>query len=635
MMKKNVLLHTNLLVCIVIIIGYLATAIISYRTNWDIFEKDVEQVSKLTMESISHQIDSNFTKPVNISLTMANDSLLKDFLEEEDEHLEDEVYIETMREYLEAYRAKYQYDSVFLVSAQTNRYYHFNGLDRVLTPDNEENVWYYSFLEEGEEYSLNIDNDEASKNEITVFINAKITNSDGNIIGIVGVGFQVDTLQKLLRKYEDEFDVKAYLVNRQGVIEISTDRTGYEGTALFADSSYASLKDNVLENSNDKLDLWYKGANGEGYLATQYIENLEWFLVIDHDTSDLSRQLIFQLIGSLGMLILVVAFVLFTIISIIRKYNQQVIRLTIAREQEHQAVFVKATEQMYENIYELDITHNCAASEATEQYFESLGVPKGTPYDEALCIIAEKQIKSEYQQGYVETFSREHVLEVYSQGTENLNYDFMTSADGLNYYWMRINAHIFTWQDDGSVRMLIYRQNIDAEKQREQFMLEKMQQDSLTGLYNKAAAQEHICRMLEDSSGKVAFFVLDIDEFKQVNDSYGHAAGDLVLIKFADALRAHFDKHDVVGRIGGDEFVAFMEVEDSDEAAGKAKELAGALCMYVETDSGMCGVTVSIGVTVASSTDIDFETLYKNADHALYQSKRNGKNGFTIFESTT
>ena len=82
-MKKNVLFRTNFAVCAVIIIGFLVTSFISYRSNQGIFRKDVERVSELTSEGIYHQIDSIFTKPINISLTMANDSLLSDFLDGE------------------------------------------------------------------------------------------------------------------------------------------------------------------------------------------------------------------------------------------------------------------------------------------------------------------------------------------------------------------------------------------------------------------------------------------------------------------------------------------------------------------------------------------------------------------------
>ena len=635
-MKKNVLFRTNILVCLIIILGFVITAVISYTSNRGTFEKDVERVSTLTAEGISHNIDTIFTKPINISLTMANDSLLKDFLAEEGSHLDDEAFIQTMRDYLDAYRMKYEYDSVFLVSAQTNRYYHFKGLDRILTPDHSENVWYYEFLNANQEYSLNIDNDEAADNEITVFINCKITGPDGGTMGIVGVGFRVDSLQALLKDYEDKFDVNAYLVDPQGTIEISTDQTGYHATNLFDSCEYPEWKDAILSDRENIQDFWYSGPNRGGYLVTQFIPTLEWFLVVDHDTSALDQQLSRQFTISVLVIIAVVAFVLLTITGIIRKYNAQIIQLTVAREKEHKSIFQAAAEQLYENIYEVDISHNRAASEATEDYFESLGAPKGTSYDQALKYIAEKQIKEEFRQGYLDTFSPEHVLEAYRNGTDNLCYDFMISSDGTTYYWMRITAHIFYWEDDNSVRLLVYRQNIDAEKRREQYMFDKMQQDSLTGLYNKAATQEHVrSMMLERPDDMFAFFILDIDNFKQVNDQYGHATGDAVLLEFSKVVRNQFRSGDIIGRIGGDEFVVFFPVPNRDAVERKAKDLSIALLREFPTENGECKISASIGVAVAPDHGTDFETLYKNADEALYHTKERGKIGYTIYDGTT
>lgn len=635
-MKKNFLLKTNFIICIIITAGFIITSIISYHSNIGIFKQDIEWVSSLTSEGIYYQIESIFTKPVNISLTMANDSLLKEFLSEEKLRLQDQTFISSMRDYLLAYKNKYSYDSVFLISAQTNRYYHFNGLDRVLTPDDPENIWYYSFLESDQEYSLNIDNDEAADNEITVFINCKIKNSDGNVMGIVGVGFRVDDLQRLLREYETNFNLHAYLINKKGFIEISTDQTGYERADLFESCAYADLKSQIISDKEKPRYFWYKSSQESGFLVTQYVANLDWFLIIDNNLSLLDQKLSRQFLGGILVVVIVILLVLFMITRIIKKYNDKIIEFSITKKQEHQTIFQEVTEKLYENIYELDITHNRAASEATEQYFESLGVPKKTSYDETLKIIAEKQIKEEYRQGYISTFSTVNVLDTYEQGLESLCYDFMISSDGKNYYWMRITARIFYWNEDHSIRMFVYRQNIDAEKKQEKQLLEKMQRDSLSKLYNKAATHNHIQSLLSNHPKKLfAFFILDIDNFKQVNDTFGHAAGDYIISEFSKILKGQFRKEDIIGRIGGDEFVVFIPAPSREWIEKKAQNLILALHHSFLCANELCHVSSSIGIAITPEGGTDFETLYKNADNALYHSKKLGKNRFTIYSKQT
>lgn len=637
-MNKNVLFRTNFLVCSVIIIGFIITALIGYQSNQGIFREDMERVSTLTSEGIYHQIDSIFTKPINISLTMANDSLLKGFLEGEAEHQDDPAFIDTMREYLNTYREKYGYDSVFLTSVRTRRYYYFNGLDRDLAPDNPENEWFYQFLKQDEEYTINIDNDEVegANNEITVFINCRILGTVGETIGVVGVGFRVDFLQSLQKSYEDKFGVKVYLVDSRGIVEISTNQTGYEEKIGFFEScAFPELEEDLLKNTQEAQELWYHNSGGSGYVISRYVPNLDWYLIVENDTTELDQKLAQQLLREVLIVVGTVLIVLITITGVIRRYNQRIIDLTIAHEKAHRGVFQKATEQLYENIYEIDISHNQAASEETEKYFESLGAPPNIPYDQALKVIAEKQIKQEFRQGYLDTFCSQNVLRAFQEGKDHLEYSFMISNDGENYYWMRIIAQIFSWAEDNSVRMLVYRQNIDEEKRRELFMSEQMQKDSLTGLYNKAATQDHIREMMaRRPGGKFAFFILDIDNFKGANDQLGHAAGDAVLVKFAQTLRAQFRESDVVGRIGGDEFVAFMPVPDHQVTVEKARTLNAAQYSEFKSEAGTWRISTSIGVALAPDAGTDFETLYKRADIALYQTKERGKNGFTIYESS-
>ena len=635
-MKKYVILKTNLFVCMVIIIGFIITSLISYHSNQGLFQRETENVSGLTSEGICHRIDTIFAKPINVSLTMANDSLLKDFLAGEEENQGNRGFIKTMQDYLLAYKEKYGYDSVFLVSTKTNRYYTFNGVDRTLFPDNPENVWYFTQLDSPLEYSLNIDNDEVATadNDITIFINCKIRDASGELVGIVGVGFRVNYIQAIFREYEEKYKIKAYLTDQDGTIQISTDRTGYERQELFAGSEYPQLKDETLGYEEGTRSFWYGDQGRKGYLVSQYIPNLDWYLIVENDITAAQARLRQELLIGIVVIILVILAVLVTITNIIRKYNRQIVRLTMEEEEKHRIIFRQETEKIYENIYEVDITHNRAASEETEAYFKSLGVPEDTPFDKALSIIAEKQIKEEFRQSYISTFSPENILSAYERGQESLRCDFMISNDGgESYYWMRITARIFFWDEDKSVRIFVYRQNVSEEKNREKGLLEKMEQDSLTGLYNKASTQYHIQNALMKGAGNsYAFLILDIDNFKQVNDNCGHDFGDKVIADFARRLRAQFRQDDIVGRIGGDEFVVFVQSVSREWLACKIQSLVQNLHYEFADDTKKWEISASLGAALAPEAGTTFEELYRNADGALYDIKQKGKNGYTFFQ---
>lgn len=636
-MKKNILLRVNTLICITIVLGFVITSVISYNSNSGILKKDIEHISLLTSEGIFYQIDAIFSKPIHTSLTMANDNLLKDFLSEEAERMEDEEFVHTMRKYLEAYKVQYDYDSVFLVSANTNRYYHYEaGIDRVLEEGDPENEWYYNFLTSPKEYNLNVDNDEVSSanNEINIFINCKIFSPEGDVMGIVGVGFRVDTIQKMFRDYEEKFDVRAWLLDEKGTIEVSTVKTGYEKEDFFELEGFHDLSDKIYANKGQTQSFWDNADGKEGFFVSCYVPSMEWYLVINRDTTDMESKLHRQIASGCAIVALVIGIVLLVVTGIIKKYNEQLVKLTKAAEKAHRNIFQEETEKLYENIYELDITHNCGASEETVRYFESLGVPKDMSYDEALKVIADRQIKEEYREGYIRTFSTKNVKRAYEEGRDSLQYEFMITNDaGETWYWMRITARIFYWQEDKSIRMLVYRQNITEEKRRENDMSEKMQRDSLTGLYNKAATQYKIQQLILQNQGKTgAFFILDIDNFKTVNDTCGHAVGDLVITDFAQKVRDQFRETDVVGRIGGDEFAVFIFADSKEHIREKAEELVKVL-QYDFFDTGRCcKISSSIGVAITPQAGEDFETLYKNADSVLYKTKKKGKMGYTIFE---
>jgi len=168
-------------------------------------------------------------------------------------------------------------------------------------------------------------------------------------------------------------------------------------------------------------------------------------------------------------------------------------------------------------------------------------------------------------------------------------------------------------------------------------LTEKAQTDLLTGILNKVSfreAVEEALRKAEDQEACV-LYIIDLDDFKHVNDSLGHATGDKVISDAAGKLRHIFRDTDIVGRIGGDEFAAFLHAprdKATDELIQtKAKAVCEDLKQIYEANGAQVQVSASIGMARYPEQGIDFDTLFKNADKALYSAKRGGKNRYEAY----
>jgi len=132
---------------------------------------------------------------------------------------------------------------------------------------------------------------------------------------------------------------------------------------------------------------------------------------------------------------------------------------------------------------------------------------------------------------------------------------------------------------------------------------------------------------VEIKKGSGILFLFDLDEFKCVNDGFGHQAGDCVLKYFSDLLRDVFRKDDIVGRVGGDEFIVYIKnTTDISVAEEKVSEILTRLKIGVDYDGIKIIVSVSIGISVIDEKIGSFSEAYRQADNAMYQAKGKGKN---------
>ncbi len=174
------------------------------------------------------------------------------------------------------------------------------------------------------------------------------------------------------------------------------------------------------------------------------------------------------------------------------------------------------------------------------------------------------------------------------------------------------------------------------QKRLEEQLLHDALHDPLTGLANRVLFRDHVERALAGRGrrrAKVAVLFLDLDNFKVVNDSLGHRAGDRLLVEVARRLSATIRATDVAARQGGDEFTVLLDrVRSVGEATEFAERLFEELGRPIELDGRAIVVGVSIGIAMAAGSDIAADDLLAHADAAMYEAKAKGRGRFAVFD---
>lgn len=207
---------------------------------------------------------------------------------------------------------------------------------------------------------------------------------------------------------------------------------------------------------------------------------------------------------------------------------------------------------------------------------------------------------------------------------------------GANDWLMQpIDANEFRARARNQIRRKFYQDRLRSDLGT---ALEMALTDPLTGLYNQRYLRRHLSGLMENGqSRQLAVLMIDVDHFKSVNDRYGHASGDRALRLIAESLRVNTRVFDSVARYGGEEFVIVMPGTGPVEALAAAERLRSAVEeVEFDTLTGLrAQLTVSVGVACTSSANASPENLLQEADAALYDAKRNGRNRVEVARSAS
>lgn len=197
-----------------------------------------------------------------------------------------------------------------------------------------------------------------------------------------------------------------------------------------------------------------------------------------------------------------------------------------------------------------------------------------------------------------------------------------------DYRWYRSQYKAVFDSEDRVSRVIGTLTDISVQIDREQELREQARQDPLTGLYNRAGVKMINARLEQISRG--VLFMMDLDDFKSINDNYGHAAGDKLLTAIGRILTETFRTDDIVARVGGDEFVAFLSGSDSKMTAEQKGEELLERVRTLRIEGIDTAASVSIGAASAPACGRTYEALSAVADEVLYQVKNGGKGGFIL-----
>ncbi len=468
-------------ITVLLITGFLLTSLASYFISIASLRHQITYSElPLTSDNIYSEIQRDLLQPLFISSLMASDTFLRDWvLNEEQSH-------DAIIRYLREIQTKYDTITAFFVSERTHNYYHPDGVVKQVNPDDDVDAWYFRVRDLKEDYEINVDSDMENDNTLTFFINYRVYDYQKNFIGVTGVGLTVNTMQKIINRYQDKYKRAILFVDKNGTIKLSNYNSSTTDNTPHAAELYTLLQEQDLIaqiTSSNSLSLQHKDKDHRILLNSRFIEEFDWYLVV----------LQTELPGS-GKLV--------------------------------KALFLNL----------------------------------------AICAVIST------------------VVLVLTNRT-----------------------------------ISFYQKDIETMATR----------DKLTGLYNRQALDMLFKQVLLDQNRHptdLSLLLLDIDHFKQINDTHGHLAGDAALKHIADLITQRLREVDIVSRWGGEEFLIILKGCDIKTATNKAEELRlGIMNNPLSFENNSIECTASVGVAVYQQGDKS-DDMINNADRAMYKAKEQGRN---------
>ncbi len=303
-----------LLLSILLVAGFSVTSWISYSVSrQSIRNQIINNELPLTSDNIYSEIQRDLLPPVFIASLMANDSFLRNWV------IRGEKDIGQITQFLAETQGKYHTFTSFFVSEKTRKYYYSKGILKTVTDDNKQDSWYFRVRKMAQDHEINVDPDQANQFAMTIFVNHRVFDFDGNYIGATGVGLQASVVKKLIESYHRKFNRTIYFVSPEGNIILSSVDSSTRNI-----KNLPGLRDIASEIlTNKTISCQYDAEGNTFYVNTRFIPELNWILVVEKSDESLVKNIFHTLMLNLLLCGIVTIIVIILINLIVNSYRRR------------------------------------------------------------------------------------------------------------------------------------------------------------------------------------------------------------------------------------------------------------------------------------------------------------------------
>ncbi|WP_024850224.1 sensor domain-containing diguanylate cyclase [Hydrogenovibrio kuenenii] len=293
----------------------ISISLINFSVSLSAKQKELKTRSlPLSVDNISTEIQRNIIQPNLISSIMAHDTFVKHWL------VYDEQDTTKIQSYLKTIQEKYGMFVTFLVSEKTLRYYSQKGFIEKMSSDKPDNKWYFRFKNEKNNHEINLDYNDKFSNSMIMFINHKIFDNSGKLIGATGIGMRMSYIDSILKHFREQYQFTVFFINKDGKV-ILRERKTNKLSSINDIPALAKLKNDIYANEKKVLEYTQQGQHY--LLNTQYIPELGAYLLVQADLNDFTKQVRKTFYLNLSISLIITLVVTLFILTVVRSYNRK------------------------------------------------------------------------------------------------------------------------------------------------------------------------------------------------------------------------------------------------------------------------------------------------------------------------